>query len=691
MAITKCNYSTRADEQRYDVRACFLEGNKVTALNSSKKNLIIIFCIVSVCLLVLCGRLGWIQIVKGSEYTEKAVDQQTRDTPIEAERGVIYDTNGKELAVSVTCYTIWVRPTDVRKADTKAKKEENIEKVSKTLSKLLDLDYDDVKAEVTKEQSIVKIKKGVDKDTADKIRDEELPGVEIAEDTKRSYPLGAFASHVLGTVTDDNTGLSGLELQYNTYLSGVSGRWINYADTGGNRLSYGKEKYYQAEDGYSIVTTIDQVIQHYTEKALVQVQKKTSADRVMAIVMNPKNGDILAMAQTPDFDLNDPKTPLDKSEQKKLESMSDDEKVAYWNKMWRNSLISDVYEPGSTFKLLTTAIALEEDITDLDSTYTCTGSVVVSGQRIHCWRSANPHGTQSLKQAVGNSCNPVFVQLATEIGIDKFYNYMATFGITGTTGIDFPGEGTAILQSKESAGPVGLATIGFGQGVAVTPIQLITAVSSLGNEGKLMKPRLVKELKDSDGNTVEKFDEQVVRQVVSKETADEICDIMQFVVDEGGAGAAAVSGYKVGAKTGTANKVNAAGTGYSEETDSSCIGMAPMDDPQVAVLVIVDSPKGVKFGSVTAAPGVQQILSDTLRYLNISPDEESQKEADEEKVKVPDVVGENVSEAIGILAGDSLSYDTDKEEAAKNDFIVTKQYPAAGTKVKKGSKIYLYK
>ena len=282
------------------------------------------------------------------------------------------------------------------------------------------------------------------------------------------------------------------------------------------------------------------------------------------------------------------------------------------------------------------------------------------------------------------------MQLATEIGIEKFYDYMATFGITGTTGIDFPGEGSAILQDEESAGPVGLATIGFGQGVAVTPIQLITAICSLGNDGQMMKPRLVKELVDSDGNTVETFDEQVVRQVVSKETASAMCDIMQYVVDEGGAGAAAVDGYKVGAKTGTANKVNDAGTGYSEDTYSSCIGMAPMDDPKIAVLVIVDSPKGVRYGSVTAAPGVHQILSDSLRYLNISPDEDSQKAADEDKVDVPDLVGENVSEAIGILAGDSLSYDMDEKAAEKDDFIVTKQYPAAGTRVKKGSKVYLY-
>ena len=668
----------------------FKERKMIKTSNNSRKNLIIILCLIFGCMLLLCMRMGWIQIVKGGEYSAKAVDQQTRDTPIEAERGVIYDTNGKELAVSVSCYTIWARPSDVKSGETQKEKKENIEKVCTTLSDILYMDYDEVKELVTAEQSIVKIRKGLDKETSDKIRKAELTGIEIAEDTKRSYPLGAFASHTIGSVTDDNTGLSGLELQYNRYLSGVSGRWINYTDTGGNRLSYGKEKYYQAEDGYSIVTTIDQVIQHYTEKAIEQVQKKTSADRVMAIVMSPKTGDILAMAQTPDFDLNNPKTPLDKSEQEKLKDMSDSEKVEYWNKMWRNSLISDVYEPGSTFKLLTTSIALEEDVTDMNDTFTCTGSVNVSGETIHCWRSENPHGTQSFMQAVGNSCNPVFVKLATEIGIDKFYDYLGTFGITGTTGIDFPGEGTAILQDKESAGPVGLATIGFGQGVAVTPIQLITAISSFGNDGKLMKPRLVKELKDSDGNTVEEFGTEVVRQTVSKETADEICDIMEYVVSDGGAGTAAVTGYKVGGKTGTANKVRSDGTGYSEATDSSCIAMAPMDDPQVTVLVIVDNPKGVKFGSAVAGPGVKQILSDTLPYMNVSPNSDNERESNDKKVEVPDVVGQSVSDAIGILGGKSLSYDTDKKEAKKNDFIVTKQYPAAGTKVKKGSRIYLY-
>ena len=657
--------------------------------NKSKKNLIFVLGIVFFVMLLLIIRLGWIQIVRGEEYSEKALEQQTRDTPIEAERGTIYDTNGNELAVSVTCYTIWVRPTEVKSADTDEESQAKIQNVTKKLSEYLDMEYDEVKELVTKEQSIVKVKKGIDKDTADKIREEDLPGVEIAEDTKRDYPLGAFASHTLGTVSDDNVGLSGLELQYNTYLSGVSGRWINYTDTSGNRLSYGNERYYQAEDGYSIVTTIDQVIQHYTEKALDQVMEQTDADRVMAIVMDPKTGDILAMAQTPDYDLNNSREPANEKEKKEFDAMSESEQTTYLNKMWRNSLISDVYEPGSTFKLITTAIALEEDIATPNSTYNCTGEIKVADRTIHCWRTGRPHGHQNLQEAVNNSCNPVFVQLATKTGIDKFYEHLDTFGITGTTGIDFPGETTALLQDKDSAGPVGLATIGFGQGIAVTPIQLITAISSFGNDGKMMKPRLVKELRDSDGNTVRTFDTEVVRQTVSKETADEMCEIMQFVVDSGGGGSFKLDGYNVGGKTGTANKPNSSG-GYSDETYSSAIAMAPMDDPQVAVLLIVDNPKGVHYGSVVAGPGMKQILSDTLRYLNVSPDEESQETSGAEKVEIPDVTGMSASEAIGVLEGAGLSYDMDDDVASKEDFIVSKQYPSAGTEVKKGSKIYLY-
>lgn len=657
---------------------------------TSKKRILIAFAILFIALAALCLRLGWLQIVKGDEYGKMATEQQTRDVPIEAKRGVIYDTNGNELAISATCYSVWARPASIAIGENDIEKERNIDQTAEKLSEILGKDVSEIRALLTKEQALVKVDKYLDKATADKIRDLELSGIEIAEDVKRYYPLGSFLAHTLGSVTDDNTGLSGLELQYNQYLSGVEGRWIKNTDIAGNTLAYGVEKYYQAEDGLGLVLTIDETIQHYVEKALATTQENTGADRVMAIMMDVETGDILALAQTPEFDPNDAKNPLDKDEQKSLEKMSDSEKMAYWNSMWRNSLICDAYEPGSTFKLLTTSMAIEEGLTTTNETFTCTGSTNVAGTTLKCWRYQNPHGTQTLEQAVGNSCNPVFINLAQRIGIDTFYDYLETFGITEKTGIDFPGEGTSILQNEETAGPVGLATMGYGHGVAVTPIQLITAISSLGNEGKLMQPRLVKALVDEDGNVVKEFDTKVVRQTVSKSTAEELCSIMEFVVAEGGAGTAKVEGYRVGGKTGTANKAEAGG--YSEDTYSSFIGMAPMDNPKIALLVIVDSPKGVKYGSTTAAPGAKLILEDTLRYLDLQPKytKEEKEALNENQVTVPDLKGEGLEDAIGILGGLSLEYEA-SGGTQDEDFIVQDQYPKAGTKIEKGGTVYLYR
>lgn len=653
----------------------------------SRRNLIILLLIIFALMLIIAGRVGWIQIVKGDEYGEMALEQQTKDTPIEADRGIIYDRKGEVLARSVNCYTVYVAPPEIAKNKKKAEKKAELRKTARELSKILEKDYNKMLESFTSGATQVKIAKEVDKDTADKIRKCDLPGVTISSDTKRSYPNGTMASCVLGTVSDDGVGQSGIELNYNKYLKGAAGRWVNYTDSNGKQLSYSpsNERYYKAVDGYSVCTTIDEVIQSYTESALTEAMKKTMCERAFAIVMDPETGDILAMAQKPDFDSNDPYEPASDAEKRKFEAMTSKEQSEYLSKMWRNFLINDTYEPGSVFKLLTTSMALEEDVTSMSKMYNCVGYLNVAGQTIHCWNTSG-HGTQTLKQAVGNSCNPVFMTLATEIGIKKFYDYLDNFGITGTTGIDFDSEGQSILQDEKTAGPVGLATMGFGQGVAVTPIQLITAISSIGNEGRLMKPRFVDTIKDADGNVVEERDPEIIRQTISEETAKEMKEIMEFVVSDGGGGAAAVEGYRVGAKTGTANKAEHGG--YSKDTYSSCLGMAPMSDPKLTVLVIVDSPKGVKYGSVTAAPAVGTILEKTLKYMNITPDNKEQT-APEDKVAVPNVIGSNVEDAIGVLAGQSLKYDMD-DGAEDENFVVIKQYPSAGTKVKKGTKVYLY-
>ena len=653
----------------------------------SRKNLIILMVIIFGLMLLIAGRVGWVQIVKGEEYGEMALEQQTKDTPIEADRGIIYDRKGEVLARSVNCYTVYVAPPEIGKNLPKAKKQAAIKKTADELAKVLDKDPEEILESLSSGATQVKIAKEVDKDTADKIRECELAGITISADTKRSYPNGSMASCVLGIVSDDGVGQSGIELKYNKYLKGTSGRWVDYTDSNGKKLSYSpsNQKYYKAVDGYSVVTTLDEVVQSYAESALTDAMKKTKCDRAFAIVMDPETGDILAMAQKPDFDPNDPYEPASKSEKKKFASLSTSEQTEYLSKMWRNFMINDTYEPGSVFKLLTTSMALEEDVTSMSSTYNCVGFLTVAGQQIHCWHKEG-HGTQTLKQAVGNSCNPVFMTLATKIGIKKFYDYLDNFGITGETGIDFASEGRAILQDEEEAGPVGLATIGFGQGVAVTPIQLITAVCSLGNEGHLMKPRLVKEIKDADGNVVEEMDTEIMRQTVSEETADEMKEIMEFVVSDGGGKAAAVEGYRVGAKTGTANK--AVRGGYSKDTYSSCLGMAPMSDPKLAVLVIIDSPKGVKYGSVTAAPAVGTILNKTLKYMNITPDGKEMTKT-EEKVVVPNVVGKSVKDAKKALKKKDLKADMD-ENVKDENFTVVKQYPSAGSKVKEGTKVYLY-
>ncbi|MGN0710907.1 MAG: peptidoglycan D,D-transpeptidase FtsI family protein, partial [Anaerovoracaceae bacterium] len=623
--------------------------------NSVKKRILVGFLLICIAITGLAFRVGWLQIVNGDEYSKKALESQTRDVPIPAKRGVIYDRNGKELAVSAVTFSVWARPDQVNTKSRKYTAEENVERTVEFLAKQLSMEESEVEEIVTQKKALVKVAKYVDKETADTIRQEGLPGIEIAEDVKRYYPLGSFLAHVLGSVTDDNNGLAGLELKYNRYLSGISGRWIKNTDVNGNSLAYGMEKYYQAEDGLNLVLTIDEVIQHYVEKALDTVQANTQADRVMCIMMDPKTGDILAMGMTPDYDPNNPRVPMTTEGAVYLESLSDSEKLDYWNAMWRNPMVSDTYEPGSTFKLLTTSIALEEQLTSLNETFVCNRYYSIAGVQLSCWRP-QPHGTETLVEAVGNSCNPVFATLSQRIGLDKYYEYMGLYGLKDKTEIDYPGEGYAILQNQDTAGPVELATMSYGQGIAVTPIQLITAVSSFGNDGKIMQPRLVKKLTDKDGKVVEEFEPKVVRQVISKQTAEDMRLIMESVVSEGGGGTAKVPGYRVGGKTGTANKPKAGG--YSEETYSSFIGMAPMDDPKVSILLIVDNPKGVKFGSQTAAPGVKMILEDTLRYLNIQPSYTQEEEAqmNSGKTSVPDVTGTGFDEAIGILGGASLTY-----------------------------------
>lgn len=654
----------------------------------NRKRIIIAFGLILACMVALAFRMAWIQVVKAEEYGDIAVRQQTSDIPLEAKRGSIYDRNGEELATSATCYTVWARPSDINKYY----KEEKIAEYSNKLAVILDMKASEVKDKLGKKQALIKIAKYLDKETADKVKELEISGIEIAENTKRYYPLGNFASQVLGSVNDDNEGRSGIEQEYNEYLSGVAGRWIKNTDVNGNTLSYGEEKYYKAEDGLSLQLTLDEALQHYAEKALEHGMKETKANRIMCLVMDPKTGDVLAMATNPGFDPNEPIEPVGAGEKKFFDSLSTKKQTEYLSEMWRNPIISDTYEPGSTFKLVTTSSALEQGVTTPDTRYHCNVAYKVpgTGVTLHCW-SPVPHGSETLTEAVGNSCNPVQIQLALKMGKESYYDYLEMFGITKKTGIDLPAETSALIQSEDAIGPVELSTMAYGQGIAMTPIQLVTAACALGNDGVLMQPRIVKSLLDEDGNEVKAFDTKEVRKVISSKTADEMKKIMEYVVEEGGGGNAKIAGYRIGGKTGTADKP--LDGKYSSDTYSSFIGMAPMDDPKLAVLVVVDSPEGVQFGSATAAPIAKEFLENALIYLKVTPkySAEESKTAKAEYAYVPNVTGKSYSDAIGILGKYGLKYEVAPKTTSKEDFNVVDQYPKAGKKVKKGGKVYLYR
>jgi len=658
----------------------------------NRRRLLFLFGVFILLFVALIARLGWIQIIDAEKYAQKALKQQTIDSSVSALRGEILDSTGQQLAASVTKNTIWVRPASVMK---NGKTEDDISANAKaeaaTLAAILGLDEDSVYTTITSEKTLVKVKKYVDASTAEQVRKENLCGIEIVEDSSRSYPFGEFASHIVGFTNDDNVGQNGLELYYDKYLSGINGRYITRKDKNKSSLVYASSKYYEAEDGYTIVTTIDENIQYIVEQTLDEYKESTGASRLMCIVENPKDGSILAMAQTNDYNPNDPRAARE-GDEKDFAKMSDSEKVSYWYKLWRCFCISDTYEPGSTFKLLTTSIALDTGVTYMGEKFYCNGTVQVADRTLKCWYYPRIHGSETLQQAVGNSCNPVMVQLIQRIGLKQYYEGLDAFGITRKTGVDYPGEGSNIIYDDVDVGPVELATMSYGQGIAVTPISLISAVSSLANGGYVMQPHFLDKMIDSDGNVVEQYEPKISSVSVSAQTAADMLNIMELVVSEGGAGSAKISGYRIGGKTGTASKPTVGG--YSD-TDyfASFVGVAPIDDPQFVVLVLTDSPKGRVHGSQAAAPCAKLIMQDILQYMNIEPQytEAEKKALASKKTTVPDVCELGIEDAIGKLVGKTLEYELSPAvDAVDGQIIVVDQFPKADEEVLKNSTVTLY-
>ena len=652
---------------------------------NSKKRLVIVMVLACSLFLCLIFRIGYLQLIKGEWLSTKAAEQQTREIPIEAKRGTIYDTNMKELAVSVTKYTVWCKPVEVKDA----------KKTSEQLSKILDEDYDDIYKKVNKKKmALVKVKRWIDDKTANKVTKAGLSGIWVAEDNQRYYPYGNFASYVLGHTSSDSSGVAGIELKYDGVLKGTAGKLVVSTDAAGKEIPQGSEQYYEPTTGNGLVLTIDEVIQHYCEKAAQKAYEENNATKVTIIAMDPKTGDIKAMVKKPDYNPNTPTKAIYPYYEKILEECKDDDKktMAAYSNMWRNTAISDTYEPGSTFKLITSSAGLEEGVVKQNDKFTCNGSVTVEGRKIKCWRSYRPHGAETFKQGVQNYCNPVFVEVGRRLGVSKMYNYIDAFGLNKKTNIDLPGEAGSILYKEKDVGPVELATISFGQSISVTPIQLITSVCSIVNDGNRMQPRLVKAYTDNKGNITKGLDPVKVKQVISKETSAQMREIMESVVTDGGGKIAYLPGYRLGGKTGTAQKV-INGTYAQGHYVCSFVGMAPADDPQIVVLAIVDEPTGVMaFGSTTAGPIIKEVMSNTLKYLDVEPKytEEEKAENVKTKVKVPDVRGLTIEEATKVLEEAKLEANIDNDVDIKKGTVIKDMFPKPGVSVNEGSLISIY-
>ncbi len=548
---------------------------------------------------------------------------------------------------------------------------------------------------VTKRSSIETIAKKVEKEKTDELRvwmqeNNITSGINIDEDTKRYYPYGTLASQIIGFCGSDNQGLDGIEAKYEEELKGKKGAIQRHTDAKGGEIGDEGENYVSAVDGNDLVLTIDLTIQSIVEKYLEEACiDNQCTDGGNIVVMNPQNGDILAMATYPNYNLNSPYEPYTDELKEIWDSLEQSEKTKNLQAVWRNKAIADTYEPGSTFKTITASAALEEHITDTDNTgeFCCTGGIEVAGVRIKCWRYYRPHGPESLRQALMNSCNPVFIGLGQKLGVHTYYSYLNKFKLLNKTGIDLPGEANSIFLAEEKAGPVELATISFGQRFEITPIQLVTAISAIANGGTSVSPRIVKQIINSETKEIQDIPVKTNGTVISKETSEKVLSMMESVVSEGTGKNAKVAGYRIGGKTGTSED----GVNTNKYVTSFC-GVAPIDNPQVVVLVTLYNPtgEGGHQGGGVAAPVGGQVLSEILPYLEINQGNQEEVEKVEE-IQTPDLVGETIEAAEKIAQENSveLVIENETENLDKQSITVKEQTPKAGITIKKGSKIYL--
>ena len=563
----------------------------------NRKKVMIVFVAVFFIMMFLIGRLVYLMIFCSEYYGNKAENLHERERDIKAARGKLLDANGTVLATNKSVCTISVIHNQM----------EEPEKVIAMLVKELGISEEAARKRVEKVSSIERVKTNVAKETGDAIRAYGLSGVKVDEDYKRYYPYGTLASKVLGFTGADNQGILGLEVKYDEYLQGTNGKILTLTDARGIEIENAGESRLEPVNGYDLCLSLDYNIQMYCEQAAKKVCTKKSADSVSVIVMNPQNGELMAMVNYPEFDLNDPFTLVGDNG----EAVSAEEKQNLLNKMWRNQCISDTYEPGSTFKIITAAAALEEGVVKLDDTFYCPGYKIVEDRRIRCARTTG-HGAETFETGIMNSCNPVFMELGERLGAENFAGYFKQFGLLSKTNIDLPGEAGTIMHKTENIGPVELATISFGQSFQITPIQLVTTVSSIINGGTRVTPHFGVSVQDADGNTVKTFSYETHENICTAETSETMRYLLEKVVSEGTGKNAKIEGFSIGGKTATSQTLPRSDHKYI----SSFLGFAPADNPQVLVLVVINNPQGIYYGGTIAAPVAKEIFENLLPYLD---------------------------------------------------------------------------
>ena len=571
-----------------------------------RKKIVAVFALCMAAMLFLIGRLGYLMLLRADYYSEKAQDLHERERSIKAARGKILDCNGKVLADNKTVCTISVIHSQIKEP----------EKVIDVLTEELGLERDQVKKRVEKNSSIERIKTNVDKQTGDKIREYDLAGVKVDEDYKRNYPYGNLASKVLGFTGSDNQGIVGLEVKYESILKGTDGQILTMTDARGVELSDTGEGRKEPVSGKNLILSLDANLQEYAQQAAYHALEQKQADSVSIILMRPGNGEILAMVNVPEYDLNDPFN-LKKS----TNGMSQQEIQDERNKMWRNGCINDTYEPGSTFKIITASAALEEGVVTPEDTFSCPGFRIVDDRRIRCHKTTG-HGSETFVQGVMNSCNPVFIEVGQRLGTDAFYRYFQQFGLLEKTGIDLPGEAGTIMHQKKDIGPVELATISFGQSFQITPIRLAATVCSLINGGHKITPHFGVEVREDDGTLLETLSYKEGKQIVSEQVSKTMRMILEKVGSEGGGKKAYIEGYHIGGKTATSETLPRSANKYI----SSFLGFVPAEDPRILGICIINNPQGVYYGGTICAPVMRTVFENILPYLGI--EKEAAQETD---------------------------------------------------------------